>query len=57
MKHLIPTNSGLIDAKSVKKLIPIRNDKDQLIGYDAIMNDGTTAHLTKEEGKQIKNAK
>ena len=54
MKHLIRTSDGVLDALSVKKLIPLRDEKDRLFGYDAITGDGSVRHLTPSEGRQVK---
>lgn len=57
MKHLIPVNCGMIDARDVKKLISIRDDRDRILGYTAILTDDTKMHLTPTEGRQVKKAK
>ena len=57
MKHLIPVNCGMIDARDVKKLIPIRDDRGRILGYTAVMSDNIKMHLTPTEGRQVKRAK
>lgn len=57
MKHLVPVSDGFIDASLVKKLITIRDDRDRILGYTAIMKDDTKVHLTSTEGRKVKMAK
>lgn len=57
MKHLIPVSDGFIDASLVKKLITIRDDRNRILGYTAIMKDDTKVHLTSTEGRKVKMAK
>ena len=57
MKHLIPVSNGLLDASFVKKLITIRDDRNRILGYTAIMKDDTKVHLTSTEGRKVKMAR
>lgn len=57
MKHLVPVSDGFIDASLVKKLITIRDDRNRILGYTAIMKDDTKMHLTSTEGRKVKMAK
>lgn len=57
MKHLVPVSDGFIDASLVKKLITIRDDRNRILGYTAIMKDDTKVHLTSTEGRKVKMAR
>ena len=57
MKHLVPVSDGFLDASLVKKLITIRDDKDRILGYTAMMKNGSNVHLTPTEGRKVKMAK
>ncbi len=57
MKHLVPVSDGFINASLVKKLITIRDDRNRILGYTAIMKDDTKVHLTSTEGRKVKMAR
>ena len=57
MIHLIPVSNGFLDVSLVKKLVAIRDDKNRILGYTAIMKDSSNVHLTPTEGRKVKMAK